>query len=47
MIKKLINKILKNLGNYEIRKIIPKEFSDLKSRDLETAMKICNLLREI
>ena len=45
MIKKLINKILKNLGNYEIRKIIPKEFSDLKSRDLETAMKICNLLQ--
>lgn len=45
MIKKIINKILKNLGNYDIHKIIPKAFSDLKSIDLETAMKICNLMR--
>tara|TARA_B100000989_G_scaffold278203_1_gene239763 strand:+ start:11606 stop:12403 length:798 start_codon:yes stop_codon:yes gene_type:complete len=45
MIKKIINKILKYIGDYEIRKIIPKEFSDLKLRDLETAYKILNLLR--
>lgn len=45
MIKKIINKILNNLGKYEIRKIIPKEFSDLKYRDLETAMKILCLMK--
>ena len=45
MFKKIINKILKYIGNYEIRKIIPKEFSDLKLRDLETSYKILNLLR--
>lgn len=45
MFKKIINKILKYLGGYEIRKIIPKEFSDLKHRDLKTAFNILNLLR--
>ncbi len=43
-LKILINKIFKLIGNYEIRKILPKEFSDLKSRDLETAYKILNLI---
>ena len=41
-IKELINKILKTFGNYEIRKIIPDEFKDLKKRDLKLAFKFIN-----
>ena len=42
LIKELINKVLKNIGNYEIRKIIPDEFKDLKKRDLKLAYRFIN-----
>ena len=46
MIRKLINRFFKFLGNYGIRRILPQEFSDLKLSYLEAANNTIKLFND-